>query len=132
MKAAVNAGFSRALATILDANVTTIIAGACLFLFGSGSVQGFAATLIIGVLVSLITAVFFTKRILIWIIDIMHIENGDYNYAMSILKSNNGDPSSCLRYTFSYNNAKAGEGRFIHTYMGDGNPCPASKASPNW
>ncbi|MBR6801673.1 MAG: protein translocase subunit SecD [Eubacteriaceae bacterium] len=76
VKTAVNAGFSRALATILDANVTTIIAGACLFLFGSGSVQGFAATLIIGVLVSLITAVFFTKRILIWIIDIMHIENG--------------------------------------------------------
>ncbi len=75
VKAAVNAGFSRALATILDANITTIIAGACLFLFGSGSVQGFAATLIIGVIVSLVTAVFFTKRILIWIIDTLHIED---------------------------------------------------------
>ena len=61
---------------------------------------------------------------------IMHIENGDYNYAMSILKSNNGDPSSCLRYTFSYPNAKAGEGRFIHTYMGDGNPLPSFEGEP--
>ncbi len=75
IKAAVNAGFASALATILDANVTTIIAGACLFLFGSGSVQGFAATLIIGVIVSLITAVFFTKRILLWIIDTFRIED---------------------------------------------------------
>ena len=61
---------------------------------------------------------------------IMHIENGEYNYAMSILKSNNGDPSSCLRYTFSYNNAKAGEGRFTHTYMGDGNPLPSFEGEP--
>ena len=36
---------------------------------------------------------------------IMHLENGKYNYAMSILKSNHGDPSSCLRYTFAYSNA---------------------------
>ena len=33
---------------------------------------------------------------------IMHIENGHYNYAMSILKSNNGDPESCCRFTFAY------------------------------
>ena len=50
---------------------------------------------------------------------IMHIENGKFNYAMSILKSNNGDPSSCNRYTFAYENPKAGEAHFIHTYMGD-------------
>ena len=53
---------------------------------------------------------------------VMHVENGRYNYAMSILKSNNGDPSSCNRYTFAYENAAAGEGHFIHTYMHDGNP----------
>ena len=46
---------------------------------------------------------------------IMHVENGTYSYAMSILKSNNGDPSSCNRYTFAYQNAKAGEGHFIQT-----------------
>ncbi|MBO4903304.1 MAG: IMP cyclohydrolase [Lachnospiraceae bacterium] len=61
---------------------------------------------------------------------IMHVENGTYNYAMSILKSNQGDPSSCNRYTFAYENPKAGEGRFIHTYMGDGNPLPSFEGEP--
>lgn len=61
---------------------------------------------------------------------ILHIENGSYNYAMSILKSDQGDPSSCNRYTFAYENPKAGEGRFIHTYMGDGNPLPSFEGEP--
>lgn len=61
---------------------------------------------------------------------IMHIENGGYNFAMSILKSNNGDPSSCNRYTFAYENPAAGEGRFIHTYTGDGNPLPSFEGEP--
>lgn len=61
---------------------------------------------------------------------IMHLENGSYNYAMSILKSSNGDSSSCSRYTFAYENPKAGEGRFIHTYMGDGNPLPSFEGEP--
>ncbi len=61
---------------------------------------------------------------------IMHLENGSYNYAMSILKSNNGDPSSCNRFTFAYESPKAGEGHFIHTYMGDGNPLPSFEGEP--
>lgn len=61
---------------------------------------------------------------------IMHVENGSYSYAMSILKSNNGDPSSCNRYTFAYQNAKAGEGHFIHTYKCDGNPLPSFEGEP--
>ena len=61
---------------------------------------------------------------------IMHIDNGGYNYAMSILKSNNGDPSQCNRYTFSYDNCVAGEGHFIHTYMHDGNPLPSFEGEP--
>jgi len=61
---------------------------------------------------------------------VMHIENGKYNYAMSILKSNNGDPSACNRYTFAYENPVAGEGRFIHTYMQDGNPLPSFEGEP--
>ena len=61
---------------------------------------------------------------------IMHIENGSYNYAMSILKSNNGSPESCNRYTFAYENPAAGEGHFIHTYMGDGNPLPSYEGEP--
>lgn len=63
---------------------------------------------------------------------VMHIENGTYNYAMSILKSNNGNPESCNRYTYAYENPIAGEGRFIHTYMNDGNPLPSFEGEPEW
>ena len=49
---------------------------------------------------------------------------------MSILKSNNGDPKSCNRYTFAYENPAAGEGHFIHTYMHDGNPLPSFEGEP--
>ena len=61
---------------------------------------------------------------------IMHIENGHYNYAMSILKSNNGDPKSCCRFTYAYENPVDGEGRFIHTYMHDGDPLPSFEGEP--
>jgi hypothetical protein len=61
---------------------------------------------------------------------IMHIENGVYNYAMSILKSNNGSPAGCNRYTFAYENPAAGEGHFIHTYKCDGDPLPSFEGEP--
>src|SRR5574344_2021244 len=61
---------------------------------------------------------------------ILHIENGSFNYAMSILKSNNGNPDACNRYTFAYSNPVAGEAHFIHTYMGDGNPLPSFEGEP--
>ena len=61
---------------------------------------------------------------------IMHVDGGKFNYAMSILKSRNGDPGSCCRYTFAYENAVPGEGHFIHTYMHDGNPLPSFEGEP--
>lgn len=61
---------------------------------------------------------------------LMQVENGKFSYAMSILKSNNGSPDSCSRYTFSYENPAAGEGHFIHTYMHDGNPLPSFEGEP--
>ncbi|MCM1083864.1 MAG: IMP cyclohydrolase [Clostridium sp.] len=61
---------------------------------------------------------------------ILHFDNGKYNYAMSILKSNNGNPDACNRYTFAYSNPAVGEGHFIHTYMGDGNPLPSFEGEP--
>lgn len=61
---------------------------------------------------------------------LMHIEGGKYDYAMSILKSNNGDPECCNRYTFTYDNAKAGEGRFIHTYKCNEDPLPSFEGEP--
>lgn len=63
---------------------------------------------------------------------IMHFIDGKFNYAMSILKSDNGNPDSCSRYTFTYENPSAGEGRFIHTYMGDGSPLPSFEGEPEW
>ncbi len=61
---------------------------------------------------------------------VMHVKDGKYVFAMSILKSNDGDPDCCNRYTFTYDNPKAGEGRFIHTYMHDGNPLPSFAGEP--
>ena len=60
---AIDAGFSRALATILDSNITTFIAAAVLFYIGSGPVRGFAVTLGIGILTSLFTAFTLTRLI---------------------------------------------------------------------
>lgn len=61
---------------------------------------------------------------------IMNIENGVFRYAMSILKSNNGNPDACNRYTFDYENPISGEGHFIHTYMHDGSPLPSFEGEP--
>ncbi len=63
---------------------------------------------------------------------IMHVENGKYSFAMSILKSDAGRDASCNRYTFAYEKPFAGEGRFIHTYEGDGNPLPSFEGEPTW
>ena len=60
----------------------------------------------------------------------MKIKDGKYRYAMSILKSDNGNPEACNRFTFYYNNPLAGEGRFIHTYMHDGDPLPSFEGEP--
>jgi IMP cyclohydrolase len=61
---------------------------------------------------------------------VMHVDNGKFNYAMSILKSNSGDPEETDRFTFAYENPKEGEGRFIHTYMRDENPLPSFEGEP--
>ncbi len=61
---------------------------------------------------------------------IMHIENGTYNYAMSILKSADGNPDCCERFTYTYTAPISGYGHFIHTYMGDGSPLPSFEGEP--
>lgn len=55
-------------------------------------------------------------------------KNGDYT--LSILKSADGDPASCRRYFFAYEAPRAGQGHFIHTYMGDGTPLPSFEGEP--
>ncbi len=61
---------------------------------------------------------------------IIRLENGDMNYAFSILKSAEGDGSSCQRYTYAYSNPLCGRAKFIHTYKCDGNPLPSFEGEP--
>ncbi len=61
---------------------------------------------------------------------IVHLENGKMNYAMSILKSADGNPDSCQRYNFAYSNPIDGNAKFIHTYNGEGNPLPSFEGEP--
>ena len=61
---------------------------------------------------------------------IIRTENCDMYFALSILKSAEGDPSSCQRYNFAYSTPIAGRAKFIHTYNGDGNPLPSFEGEP--
>ena len=61
---------------------------------------------------------------------IVRVKDGKAMYEMSIIKSDNGDENSVLRYFYDYCQPKAGEGRFIHTYIGDGNPIPSFEGEP--
>ncbi len=61
---------------------------------------------------------------------IIRREADGMNFAMSILKSAEGDDSSCERFTYAYSNPKAGVAKFIHTYNGDGNPLPSFEGEP--
>lgn len=57
-------------------------------------------------------------------------DKDSFGFTISILKSNEGDPSSTQRFTYDYETPKLGEGFFIHTYMGDGNPLPTFSGEP--
>ncbi len=61
---------------------------------------------------------------------ILNVENSKFDYAISILKSDNGNPDNTLRFTFTYDAPVKGQGRFIHTYMGNGNPLPSFEGEP--
>lgn len=61
---------------------------------------------------------------------IVHLEDGDMNFAMSILKSAGGNADSCERFTFAYSNPLSGQAKFIHTYSTDGDPLPSFEGEP--
>lgn len=61
---------------------------------------------------------------------IIRLDKDGMNYAMSILKSAEGDDSSCERFTYAYSNPLPGKAKFIHTYSGDGNPLPSFEGEP--
>jgi len=61
---------------------------------------------------------------------LLNVENGKFDYAISILKSDNGNGDNTLRFTYTYDAPLKGQGRFIHTYMGNGNPLPSFEGEP--
>ena len=61
---------------------------------------------------------------------LLEIEDGDMRYKLSIVKSCDGDPDSVERFFFEYPQPVAGQGRFIHTYLGDGTPIPSYAGEP--
>ena len=67
-RAAVEAGYDRAWAAIFDSNLTTLLSGIILFQFGTGSVRGFAVTLCLGIVTTLVTAVYLTRIIYDWLV----------------------------------------------------------------
>ncbi|MGB5243798.1 MAG: protein translocase subunit SecF, partial [Lutimonas sp.] len=71
-KEAIDDGFSNALSSILDANITTLLTGILLYIFGTGPVKGFATTLMIGIVTSLFAAIFITRLLLEW-----YVRNGN-------------------------------------------------------
>lgn len=66
IRLAITDGYKRAYAAIIDANLTTLLTGIVLFIFGSGPIKGFATTLIIGIFTSLFSAIFITRLIFVW------------------------------------------------------------------
>ena len=69
VKNSIKAGYSRAIVTILDANITTLIAAVVLYQFGTGPIKGFALTLMIGIIASMFTAIVVTRAVFDWITD---------------------------------------------------------------
>ncbi len=71
LKAAIESGFARAFWTIFDSNLTTLIAAVVLIWFGTGAIRGFAVTLSIGIIASMLVALTFTRYMLVWFADIV-------------------------------------------------------------
>ena len=82
-KESVKDGFSNALSSILDANITTGLTALILFVFGTGPIKGFATTLIIGILTSLFTAIFITRLLVDWYVN----RRGKLDFSTSITKN---------------------------------------------
>ncbi len=78
IRVSVDSGFQKAMSTIIDSQITTFIAGVVLYNFGTGSIKGFAITLMIGIIASMITAIIITRFLLKSIIGITNIKNSNF------------------------------------------------------
>lgn len=71
-------GFSKGIASIIDSNVTTLLTALVLFIFGTGTVKGFAVTLTIGTVASMLTSIFITKVLLVTVVDMFKIKKTEF------------------------------------------------------
>ncbi|MCF8298644.1 MAG: protein translocase subunit SecDF [Saprospiraceae bacterium] len=78
-------GYKNAYSAIIDGNVTTLLTGIVLFIFGSGPIQGFATTLIIGILTSLFSAIFLSRLVFTWMLDRNKMVNFDNKFTRNFL-----------------------------------------------
>jgi preprotein translocase subunit SecD len=74
VRAAVDSGFSKVLWTILDSNITTLLAAIFLFQFGTGPIRGFAVTLFVGLIANIFTAIYLSHRIFEWVLGSRRVE----------------------------------------------------------
>ncbi len=91
LRMAIDRGYKNALSAIIDSNVTTLLAGFVLLLFGTGPTYGFAVTLIIGIICSLFTAVLLTRLFFTWWLDRGKDISFSHNYSRSFLKGRHID-----------------------------------------
>ena len=103
MRLAINDGYKNAYSAIIDGNVTTLLTGIVLYIFGSGPVQGFATTLIIGILSSLFSSIFISRMIFTYFLDKNKKINFDNKFTKNILANVNIDFLSMRKgaYIFS-------------------------------
>ncbi len=101
IRLAIDDGYKKAYSSIIDANVTTLLTGIALFLFGSGPVKGFATTLIIGILTSLFSAIFITRLIFIYMMDKNKVITFDTKYTRNLFSNINIDFGGMRKITYA-------------------------------
>lgn len=84
LRLAITDGYKNAYSAIIDGNVTTLITGIVLYVFGTGPIQGFATTLIIGILSSLFTQIFISRLVFTWALDTNRVILFDHSYTRNI------------------------------------------------
>ena len=105
MRLAIQDGYKNAYSAIIDGNVTTLLTGIVLYVFGSGPVQGFATTLIIGIVSSLFTAIFISRLIFGWMMDRNMTLNFANNYTKDFLTKANFDFLKMRKVTYILSSA---------------------------
>lgn len=102
LRLAIEDGFKNAYSAIIDGNLTTLITAIILFIFGSGPIQGFATTLIIGLVSSLFTAILISRLIFNWMLDTNRKINFDNKVTRNVLANANFDFIGLRKYAYTF------------------------------